>query len=161
MRKSFITMLAIGAISLLPAQSTADAENRAAAARDRDQREMTGVLLDASCPAIDSQETRQPGQRSRTSDDPGGSSAGRTVTTVREKYAECKVTPSSTVFALHAEGELYILDQASNAIVRRQMRNEAFQAGMVDESGEPRWMTVTVQGFAAADGSLSIRSVRK
>jgi len=82
-------------------------------------------------------------------------------TTVREKYAGCVPKPSSTVFAIHANGTLYTLDQASNEMVSQQMRNEAFSANMSNGRDGTRWMTVTVLGTPGADNLLTIRSVRK
>ncbi|MBC7924919.1 MAG: hypothetical protein H7039_04610 [Bryobacteraceae bacterium] len=81
--------------------------------------------------------------------------------TVREKYQACQVTASTTSFALHAEGALYVLDRASNQMVQEQMRNEAFRASMSDKKDASRWMTVTVQGTPTSENVLTIRSVRK
>jgi hypothetical protein len=53
-----------------------------------------------------------------------------------------------------------VFDEAGNDMVRQQMRNEAFRAGMTDESGAPKWSTVTVVGTASGD-RLTITSVRK
>jgi hypothetical protein len=64
------------------------------------------------------------------------------------------------LFAIHADGQLYVLDQAGNDMVRRQMSNEAFRAGMADASGQPKFMTVTVLGTPSGD-RLSITSVRE
>ena len=80
---------------------------------------------------------------------------------VREKYGECLVTPSTTSFAMHAGGQLYVMDRASNAMIQEQMRNEAFRASMSNARGDSRWSTVTVQGTPTSDNTLTIRSVRK
>jgi hypothetical protein len=96
------------------------------------------------------------GERSRT----GSAMSGTTLTTVREKYSQCVVTPSTTSFAIHTDGQLYVLDQASNDMVRQQMSNEAFRASMSDGGSGPKFMTVTVVGTPSGD-RLSITSVRK
>jgi hypothetical protein len=54
-----------------------------------------------------------------------------------------------------------VLDQASNEMVRQQMRNEAFRGAMTDRTGEPHWITVTVVGTPGENNALSITSVRK
>src|SRR5688572_14104239 len=59
------------------------------------------------------------GERSRTeSIDPATSSS---FTTVREKYRDCMVKPTTTSFAIHSDGRLIILDGAGNQTVRQQM----------------------------------------
>jgi len=98
------------------------------------------------------------GERARSET---GTASLNADTTVREKYAACVPKPSSTVFAIHANGTLYTLDQASNEMVGQQMRNEAFSANMSNGRDGTRWMTVTVLGTPGADNMLSIRSVRK
>lgn len=82
-------------------------------------------------------------------------------TTVREKYRDCMVKSSTTRFALHTEGELYMLDEASNNMIMEQMRNEAFRASMTDSSGDPKWISVTVTGKPAGGDMLSLSSVRR
>lgn len=81
--------------------------------------------------------------------------------TVRNKYRECMVKPSTTSFAMHAGGQLYVLDRASNDMVQEQMRNEAFRASMANQQDQSQWMTVTVKGTPTSDNTLTIRSVRK
>lgn len=93
------------------------------------------------------------GDRSRTADTAVSS-------TVREKYRECMATANTRLFAIHSNGALYVLDDAGNDMVRRQMSGEAFRGSMTGASGAPQWMTVTVQGTANGD-SLAITSVRK
>jgi hypothetical protein len=83
------------------------------------------------------------------------------MTTVREKYAQCMPTATTTSFAIHSNGQPYILDQAGNDMVRQQMSGEAFRAGMTDASGQPRWMAVTVEGTPGANHGLTITSIRK
>jgi hypothetical protein len=82
------------------------------------------------------------------------------ATTVREKYKDCVARATTTHFALHANGRLYTLDQASNEMIRQQMQNEAFRASMTDASGSPKWISVTVTGTPSGD-TLSISSVRR
>ena len=82
------------------------------------------------------------------------------VSTVREKYRDCVARSTTTNFALHANGQLYMLDPASSEMVRRQMQNEAFRASMTDSAGSPQWITVTVNGTASGD-TLSVSSVRR
>jgi hypothetical protein len=45
-------------------------------------------------------------------------------------------------------------------MVQQQMRNEAFRASMTDETGAPKWLSVTVEGTAKGR-ELKITSVRK
>jgi hypothetical protein len=82
------------------------------------------------------------------------------ATTVREKYRDCIARSTTTDFALHANGQLYLLDAASNAMIRQQMQNEAFRASMTDAGGSPKWISVTVTGTPTGD-TLSIGSVRR
>lgn len=88
-------------------------------------------------------------------------SADSGITTVREKYAQCVPSATTTSFALHANGQLYVLDQASNDIVRQQMSGEAFRGAMSNASGQPQWMTVTVSGTPGTGNNLTITSIRK
>jgi hypothetical protein len=98
------------------------------------------------------------GERARTADT---AVASPQIETVREKYRGCMVTPSTTSFAIHADGTLYVLDRASNQMVQEQMRNEAFRASMTNQRDASQWMTVTVQGTPTSENVLTIRSVRK
>jgi hypothetical protein len=82
------------------------------------------------------------------------------ITTVREKYKDCMARSSTTDFAIHAGGRLYVLDPASNEMIRQQMRNEAFRGSMSDSTGSPQWITVTVTGTPQGD-TLAITSVRR
>lgn len=84
----------------------------------------------------------------------------RLITTVREKYRDCMARATTTDFALHANGQLYTLDPASNDMVRQQMQNEAFRASMTDAAGEPQFITVMVKGSVTGQ-TLSITSVRR
>ena len=81
--------------------------------------------------------------------------------TVAEKYATCKANDGTTAFALHANGTLYVLDDESNEMVRKQMRNEAFRASMSNGRDGSRWMTVTVMGTPGTGNALHLESVRK
>lgn len=81
--------------------------------------------------------------------------------TVAEKYAACRPKSGTTSFALHASGKLYVLDSASNEMVRKQMRNEAFSASMSNGRDGYRWMTVTVIGTPGDGNMLKVESVRK
>lgn len=101
--------------------------------------------------ASNSAATSATGERSRTAP---------VRTTVGEKYKACIAKPTTTAFAIHSDGKLYVLDADSNKMVQEQMRNEAFQASMSDKSGAPQWLSVTVVG-TASDDTLSITSVRK
>jgi hypothetical protein len=84
----------------------------------------------------------------------------RMITSVREKYRDCVARSTTTGFAIHANGQLYVLDPAGNEMVRQQMRNEAFRASMTDSAGSPQWITVTVAGTPGGD-TLSVTSVRR
>ncbi len=97
------------------------------------------------------------GERARTI----GGTSDESSSRVRDKYRDCMVKPSTTSFAIHADGKLYVLDRASNEMVQEQMRNEAFRASMVNQRDGSQWMTVTVQGTPTSDNTLTIRSVRK
>jgi hypothetical protein len=89
------------------------------------------------------------------------SAGGNMATTVREKYAQCMPTANTTSFALHANGQLYVLDQTSNDIVRQQMSGEAFRGAMSNANRQSDFMTVTVVGTPGTGNNLTITSVRK
>jgi len=93
------------------------------------------------------------GERSRSAD-------AAMDNTVRERYRDCMARSTTTAFAIHSNGQLYVLDQASNDLVRQQMSGEAFRASMSDRSGDPKWLTVTVNGTASGD-RLTVTSVRR
>jgi len=91
-------------------------------------------------------------QRGRSStpqtDTPTDSSA---FTTVRQKYAQCAVGPTTTAFALHSDGRVVVLDDASNQMIRDRMASGAFSSNAVNASGNLKWMSVTVTGSDSGD----------
>jgi hypothetical protein len=102
--------------------------------------------------------TAQEGQRSRTTDvEPADSSS---FTTVREKYKDCMVKPSSTKFAIHSAGKLIVIDEASNQVVKQALSGDQFQGDLTDASGKPQWMSVTLSGPMQGD-RLKVTSVSK
>jgi len=115
----------------------------------------TGAAVDAVPP--------QPGrvEQARTQRNSANRTESSESETVAEKYAACKATDETRSFAIHANGKLYILDDESNEMVRKQMRNEAFRASMSNGRDGSRWMTVTLMGTPGAGNSLHLESVRK
>ena len=115
----------------------------------------TGAAVDAVPP--------QPGrvEQARTQRDSANRTESSESETVAEKYAACKANDATSAFAIHANGKLYILDDESNQMVRKQMRNEAFRASMSNGRDGSRWMTVTLMGTPGAGNSLHLESVRK
>lgn len=77
--------------------------------------------------------------------------------TVQEKYAGCAPAATTTSFALHTEGKLYVIDDEGNDLIRRQMSGEAFRAAM----SAAKWISVTVEGSPAANGMFHVTSIRK
>jgi hypothetical protein len=69
-------------------------------------------------------------------------------TTVREKYKDCKVSPTTTSFAIMSNGQLYMLDGASDALKQRTSSNTPSD-----------WHTVTVVGNMMSD-RITVTSVR-
>jgi hypothetical protein len=70
------------------------------------------------------------------------------------------VKSTTTSFAVHSDGRLLLLDDASNQMVRQQLSSDQFRSGLTDASGNPSWMNVTLDG--SMQGSrLSITSVKK
>jgi hypothetical protein len=132
---------------------------------------MVGVLMDAHCAAITGESRHsaparvaatQVASKKKTAAREGTrarATAGKS-TSDEDRYAICKATAVSTAFAIHTDGRLYVLDEAGNDLVRAQMRNESFRSSLSDESGEPRWLTVMVEGKPAGN-SLSVLSLRR
>lgn len=129
---------------------------------------MVGVLMDARCPAIQTEmasrqtQATQPvvarstkktrraaaeGTRSRSADN-------------GDKFESCKATAETADFAIHTDGKLHLLDENGNELVRQQIRNDSFRATLADESGTPRWVTVMVEGRPVGD-KLTITSLRR
>ena len=97
------------------------------------------------------------GERSRTGSDPATSAS---FTTVREKYRDCMVKPTTTSFAIHSDGRLIVLDESANQMVRQQVTSDQFRSAMTDASGNPKWMSVTLNGSMQGD-RLSVTSVQR
>jgi len=116
----------------------------------------TGAAVDTTPP----QTSHVQGSATRGRSEPP-SGALTAAETVAEKYAACRPDEKTTHFAIHASGELYILDNDSNDMVRKQMRNEAFRASMSNGRDGSRWMTVTVLGTTGPGNNLKVESVRK
>jgi len=68
--------------------------------------------------------------------------------TVREKYKDCKVTPSTTSFAIMSDGQLYMIDDAGGSVRQR----------MSSGAGSD-FRTVTVMGTMNGD-RLAITSIQ-
>jgi hypothetical protein len=119
---------------------------------------MVGVLMDANCSAIQAESAPQLIVRAKKP-------VKRTSTRSRsadtgDKFENCKATSNTSDFAIHTDGKLFVLDEGGNEVVRQQVRNESFRASMVDDSGAPRWLTVTVEGRPAGE-RLTIVSLRR
>lgn len=119
---------------------------------------MVGVLMDASCSAIQAEPAPQLVVRAkkpvkRTSTRSRSADAG-------DKYENCKATGNTSDFAIHTDGKLFVLDEGGNEVVRQQVRNESFRASMIDDNGSPRWLTVTVEGRPMGE-RLTIVSLRR
>jgi hypothetical protein len=95
-------------------------------------------------------------QRSRTTDTAISSS----FTTVREKYRDCMVKPTSTSFAIHSDGRLVVFDEASNQLIRQQLASEEFRSAMTDAGGNAKWMSVKVDGSMQGN-RMSVTSVKR
>jgi hypothetical protein len=81
-------------------------------------------------------------------------------TTVREKYRNCMATPTTSAFAIHSNGQVMVLDDASNAVVREQLAsNPDLKSGMADASGSPKFMSVTVNGSTTGN-QLTVVSIQ-
>jgi hypothetical protein len=67
--------------------------------------------------------------------------------TIQERYRGCHVTPSTMAFAIHSNGKLYVMDDASNAMVRQRLTDDvSLRIAGTDPIGTPKWMSVTVTG---------------
>jgi hypothetical protein len=67
---------------------------------------------------------------------------------------------TTTAFAVQTEGGLMVLDEAGNLAVRQAMLSDDFRTGLTDGSGNPRWMSVTVNGSIRGD-KLTVTTVGK
>ena len=74
-----------------------------------------------------------------------------------DAYRECMVKPTTTEFAIHSNGRVYVVDATGNSIIRDHMRGQSAAAGT---SGDTGWTTVTVMGSAKGD-TLLVTSIRK
>jgi hypothetical protein len=157
-------LLFIPAFLLLPlAASAADAP---------DTRSMVGVLMDANCatnaggslhietPQVlaAARETKQ--RKTALREGTRGRSIVSKASAESDPYDSCKATAATTDFAIHTDGQLLLLDEEGNELVRQQMRNDSFRASLADESGAPRWLTVMVEGRKTGD-RLTITSLRR
>lgn len=69
-----------------------------------------------------------------------------------ESFSACMAKPTTTAFALHANGRMVLLDDASNQMVRDRMSSGAFASNTRNEGGTPSsWNTVTVTGSYNAE----------
>lgn len=128
---------------------------------------MVGVLMDARCPAVQtemaSRQTQAPPVAARTTKKPRRAAAEGTRSRSADdgdKFEPCKATAETTDFAIHTDGKLHLLDENGNDVVRQQIRNDSFRATLADESGTPRWVTVMVEGRPVGD-RLTITSLRR
>ena len=129
---------------------------------------MVGVLMDARCAAIQNETASRPTQIQTVAVRPAKKTkrvAAAEGTRSRsadngDKYESCKATAETTAFALHTDGQLHVLDENGNDVVRQQIRNDSFRASLADESGTPRWVTVMVEARPAGE-KLTISSLRR
>ena len=93
------------------------------------------------------------GERARTAT--SGSSAAMNTSAsagVGEKYAQCGARATTTAFAIHADGRIIALDDASNQMVRDRMSSgTSFSSALTDSNGNPKFMSVKVSGSASGD----------
>ena len=105
------------------------------------------------------------GQRSRSSAD------SASFSTVREKYRDCMVKPTTTSFAIHSDGRVILLDEASNQTLRQKVAAGEFKpsgtggtaatpGSTAGSAGSNDWMSVTVNGSMQGD-RLSVSSVSR
>jgi hypothetical protein len=157
-------VLFIPAILLLVVVAVADAE-------DPKAQGLVGVLMDALCPAIaaDSRHAETPEvlaaaretkRKLPAREGTRGRSLASKTSDAGDRYDRCKATASTTEFAIHTDGQLFVLDEDGNHVVRQQMRNDSFRASLSDDSGAPRWLTVMVEGRKNGD-RLTITSLRR
>jgi hypothetical protein len=81
-------------------------------------------------------------------------------TTVREKYRDCMVKPTTASFAIHSDGRLIMLDDADHEVIRQQLASDEFRDRMTDAAGNPKWTSVTLSG-SMHGGRFRVTSVRK
>ncbi|MEJ7608695.1 MAG: hypothetical protein WKF37_21100 [Bryobacteraceae bacterium] len=126
----------------------------------------SGVLMDASCPAIkpddfasgtkNTPETRARAEAPARPTKPTGGSPPRARSPeirwrapncgVREKYKDCMVTPATKTFAIHSDGRVIKLNAASNEMVSMQLAGESFKNSVKDADGKPKWSAITITG---------------
>jgi hypothetical protein len=80
-------------------------------------------------------------------------STGGDWTSVREKYKDCKVTPSTSSFAMMSNGQLYMVDDTAGALRQRMSANTSTAATSSD------FQTVTLMGTPQGD-RISVTSVQ-
>ncbi|HET8546642.1 MAG TPA: hypothetical protein VFL57_01485 [Bryobacteraceae bacterium] len=81
------------------------------------------------------------------------------MTSVREKYRDCQVKPTTTSFAVYSRGTIYLLDSAANQMARDQFASSA--AASADPSTGSGFMMVTVKGSAEADRLTGVTSIQR
>jgi hypothetical protein len=113
---------------------------------------------EAGVPARQESTTPESGERSRTATADPATSAS--FTTVREKYRDCMVKPTTTSFAIHSDGRLIVLDEPGNEVVRQQMTSEQFRSRITDAGGNSKWTSVTLNGSMKGE-RLNVTSVQK
>jgi hypothetical protein len=125
----------------------------------------TGLLMDTQCSALQEKlqtsvsvpDKEAPPQKSPSSsqankrEQPSPSrtplSAAAKFVTVREKYAQCKVSNRTEGFALHSDGRVLFLDAASNERVRKWVESYLPEANKpTEQTNAQGWFSVTVQG---------------
>jgi hypothetical protein len=133
---------------------------------------MVGVLMDASCPtiAVDSRHSESADvvaaareikrRKTPARDGMRGRTLAAKTSDSGDRYDNCKARASTTEFAIHTDGQLFLLDEDGNQVVRQQMRNDSFRASLSDDSGAPRWLTVMVEARKNGD-RLTITSLRR
>jgi hypothetical protein len=92
------------------------------------------------------------GTRARTAGAAPAASTGGDWTSVREKYKDCNVTPSTASFAIMANGQLYMIDDTAGAVRQRMSANTASSSGT-------DFQTITVMGTPQGD-RISVTSVQ-
>jgi hypothetical protein len=105
---------------------------------DRTETAATSTTTTTEAPAAS-------GERGRSTDTTG---AGGQWTTVRDKYKDCKVTSSTSSFALMSNGQLYMIDDPDGTL-RQQASSD---------TGSD-WHSVTVMGNMQGD-HISVSSVK-
>jgi hypothetical protein len=150
-------------------RSTASAAEAGKAATSATTTATTGVATDQSGQATATNRTTTIGRDTEKSSSSKSSSSVKTYdgttatgersrpahtnpdvqwTTVREKYKDCKVSPTTTSFAIMSNGQLYMLDGASDALKQRTSSNTPSD-----------WHRITVVGNMTGD-RITVTSVR-